>query len=256
MRFLRKIKSIRRPIINCWTWLGYFHAILKNYDIRKLDIKANMPPIGSLEEQMKLEMLRTQAEVLDVLADVMDKYALPKEAWIEIVFKKYLHLPDEIVNIFITALPAEAEPVPVESLEPRRPAPASYRLIREIEECARAKGATYLFLRLREQAKLVPYVDRVKDLRVKTISEGIAHPEIKPWDIIVSSYGKHPFELRRMESPDRRSSRSVVSLSQPINEGVPHRLNCAEASPEAKPSTNANGGGNGEPAYRKYIHFP
>src|SRR5208283_4758030 len=29
MRFLRKIKSIRSPIINCYTWLGYFHAVLK-----------------------------------------------------------------------------------------------------------------------------------------------------------------------------------------------------------------------------------
>jgi hypothetical protein len=263
MRFLRKIKSIRRPIINCWTWLGYFHAILKGYDIRKLDIKANMPPIGSLEEQMKMEMLRTQAEVLDVLADVMDKYALPKEAWIEIVFKKYLHLPDEIVNIFITALPAEAEPVPVESLEPRRPAPASYKLIREIEECARAKGATHLFLQLRERAKLIPYISKVRDLRVKAIREDICHPGIKAWDIIVSSYGRHPFELRRTESPDRRSNRSVVAFKQSINEGIPHRLTYAEPAPAPvvrgdNDGGKANGNGNGsekEPAYRKYVHF-
>jgi hypothetical protein len=109
MRFLRKIKSIRRPIIQCYEWLGYFHAVLRGKNADELDIKVQMPPIGGLEDQMKMEMLRMQAETLDILADVMDKYNLPKEAWVETIFKRYMHLPDEVVNVFITALPAEIE---------------------------------------------------------------------------------------------------------------------------------------------------
>jgi hypothetical protein len=89
--------------------LGYFHLLLKGYDISKIELKAHMPPIGSLEDQMKLEMLDKQADILTKLGDVMDKYALPREAWIDLVFKKYMHLPAEIVDVFLTALPKEAE---------------------------------------------------------------------------------------------------------------------------------------------------
>ena len=111
MRFLRKIKSIRHPITQSYTWLGYFHLMLKGYDISQLELKACMPPIGSLEDQMKLDLLAQQAQVLDQLADIMPKFGLPREAWIDVVFKKYMHLPDDVVDAFLTALPPEAEPV-------------------------------------------------------------------------------------------------------------------------------------------------
>lgn len=205
MRFLRKIKSIRRPMINCYTWLAYFHCVLKGKDIRQLDIKANMPPIGSLEDQMKLEMLKQQAEVLDILADVMDKYSLPKEAWIEIVFKKYLHLPDEIVNIFITALPGEMEPVPVESLQQRSKAPYSYRLIRQIEEAV--KDNPVLGAKLQELKHCV-YADDPRAISEAKLAKAkrdvmaetmFKMPSLQDLDLIVSSYGRSPFELKRAQ---------------------------------------------------------
>lgn len=119
IRFLRKAKSIRKPIINSYQWLGYFHALLKGYDIRTLNIQARMPDIGGLEDQMKLDLLKTQGEILSLLGDVMTQYNLPKEAWVELIFKKYLHLPDDVVNIFITALPSEKEPAGAMESAPR-----------------------------------------------------------------------------------------------------------------------------------------
>lgn len=132
IRFLRKVKSIRRPIMNAYTWLAYFHAVLKGKNIEELDIRAKMSEIGGLEEQMKVELLERQTAVLAQLGEVMEIYNLPKEAWVEVIFKRYMHLPEEVVNVFITSLPNEQQPE-MESRK-RKPAPYSYKLIREIEE--------------------------------------------------------------------------------------------------------------------------
>ena len=205
MRFLRKIKGIRRPIINAYTWLGYFHAVLMGKDIRELDIKAMMPPIGSLEDQMKLEMLRQQAEVLDILADVMAKYNLPREAWVETVFKRYMRLPDDVVNLFITALPNEIEEPAMESLQ-KRPAPYSYRILREIEDKVRQNGdAVRLIEELRESMDEKPGPGRARFKR-KTFEDQFTKKgmnmkgALTDFDLIVSSYGRHPMELRRTET--------------------------------------------------------
>jgi len=234
MRFLRKIKSIRRPIINGYTWLGYFHAVLKGKDIRELDIKAMMPPIGSLEDQMKLEMLRQQAEVLDLLADVMAKYNLPREAWVETVFKRYMRLPDEVVNMFITALPSEIEEPALESLQ-KRPAPYSYRILREIEDKVRqAPELVKLVEELRQGLKGEPAAGRSR-LHRKVFEDqfsvkGMAmKKQIGDWDMIVSSYGRHPMELKRQAETDRNTPGSLNRLDE---------------------SSGNNGGG--EAAYRQF----
>jgi hypothetical protein len=110
IRFLRKVRSIRKPILSQYTWLGNFHAILKGKtNLDSLNIQAKMADIGGLEDQMKLELLSTQADILGKLADVMTAYNLPKEAWVELIFKRYLRLPDNVVNVFMTALPAPSE---------------------------------------------------------------------------------------------------------------------------------------------------
>lgn len=215
MRFLRKIKSIRRPIINCYTWLGYFHAVLKGKDIRQLDIKANMPPIGSLEDQMKMEMLKQQAEVLEILADVMEKYALPKEAWIEIVFKKYLHLPDEIVNIFITALPGEMDAMPVESQQRKTKAPYTFRLIRQIEEAVKSNPQLAAQVALLKETAYFDDSRRVseavfaKHKRDHLRENMFKVPSLQDLDLIVSSYGRSPFELKKM-TDQKASGRFMI----------------------------------------------
>ena len=196
IRFLRKIKSIRRPLIDTYTWLGYFHAALKRKDIRQLEIKAVMPQIAGLEEQMKMELLKMQAEVLDVLADVMEKYNLPKEAWVETIFKRYMHLPDEVVNVFLTSLPGEIEQQQQESKRGKNPAPYTHRLIREIEEkLGSTKGASQLC----EQLRSTIYGEQpraVRTSRKRSMAEVFSTPKMQENDILISSFGKHPFELR------------------------------------------------------------
>lgn len=203
MRFLRKIKSIRRPIINGYTWLAYFHAVLRGKDIRQLDIKAMMPPIGSLEDQMKMEMLRQQAEVMDLLADVMDKYQLPKEAWIETIFKRYMHLPDDVVNVFITALPPQIEEPAFESKQ-KQPAPYTYKLLRQIE--AKVSHVPEM-KKLMEELKLGisgVYTDGARSRQHRKLYEdafrkGGMMPKLHGFELIISSYGRNPFELKRVE---------------------------------------------------------
>lgn len=132
IRFMRKAKSIRRPIIDAYTWLAYFHMILKKKDIRDLNIVAKMPDIGGLEDQMRLDLAKMQAEVLSLLAQVMEQYNLPKEAWVELIFKRYLHLPDEAIDIFLTSLPAPQPPPGAELASARIAPPAPEKLILEI----------------------------------------------------------------------------------------------------------------------------
>jgi Bacteriophage T4-like portal protein (Gp20) len=198
IRFLRKIKSIRRPITSTYQWMGYFHAVLKGKNVEELDIKAMMSPIGSLEEQMKMEMLSMQADVLAKLGDVMEQYNLPKEAWIETVFKRYMHLPDEVVNVFLTALPDQVEQGQEESYK-RRPAPATYKLLRQIDEAVKkVPGAGKVLHELKQlvRTERIP----VSPPKKWTKREVLMRPPLQEDDVIISSFGKHPFDLKRSAS--------------------------------------------------------
>jgi hypothetical protein len=195
MRFLRKIKTVRQPIINGYTWLAYFHAALKEYNLDNLDIKAKMSPIGLLEEQMKLELLSAQADVLDKLGDIMQKYNLPREAWVETIFKRYLHMPDDVVHTFLAALPPE-----VQQESSRKPAPSSFKLLKEVAD----KLAGNLdALKAVNRLKAVLYGDedllaKAEDRRIpryRNIREVLEQPALKKDDIVVSSYGEDPFKF-------------------------------------------------------------
>jgi len=240
IRFLRKIKSIRRPIINTYQWLAYFHAVLKGKNIEQLDIKAMMPPIGSLEEQMKLEMLQSQAEVLDILADVMDKYRLPKEAWIETIFKRYMHLPDDVVNVFITALPGEIDQQQQES---QKPAPFEHRLIREIDEALSNPVAAAKLKRLRETVyRRAPSM--INGQRKIKMHEVLEPQKFKELDIVVSSFGKHPFELKRSVNEGNKPKHVGGVLTQQLHEGLGKKFDDSEQPAPAKEP---------EPYYRRWV---
>lgn len=269
MRFLRKIKSIRQPIINTYTWLGYFHAVLKGKDIRELDIRAMMPPIGSLEDQMNLEMLRQKAEVLDLLADVMQKYNLPREAWVETIFKRYMHLPDDVVTMFITALPNDMEEPAMESLQ-KKPAPYTFRLIRELEDKIRQNpDAVRLVEQLKKnvsgdgstsksRAQRVMYEDQLS-VRGMNVRHGI-----NDYDLIFSSYGQNPLRLRRAADPETGMNKAEAQRTS-VQVGTLQHLNESEKSYQEHlagdvPKTaaepimeSATASSDGIPAYRKFL---
>jgi hypothetical protein len=209
-----------------------------------------------------MEMLRMQAEVMDILADVMDKYALPKEAWVETIFKRYMHLPDDVVNVFITALPAQMDDQnQQESL--KKPAPRAYKLIREVEEALdKSPGSRRLIAQLKDAHRIH---ESVKGRRHKVTMESImGRPNTKENDLIISSFGKHPFELKRPtmeqqalhESAKGKSKISFtmnertaqVSTARFADDPVPYG-----APPHPSQPTPIAEGSTAEPAYRKWI---
>jgi hypothetical protein len=254
MRFLRKIKSIRRPIIQQYEWLGYFHAILKGKKTEQLDIKAMMPPIGSLEDQMKMEMLQKQSEVLDMLADVMDKYSLPKEAWVETIFKRYMHLPDDVVNVFITALPGELDNAQQqdESLRvPRKSPPYTYKLIREIDaRISGTPGGKKLVEDLRASMDLVQNVEKRKQRQ--TMETIMGQPKCKENDLIISSFGRHPFELKR--PTDAKSEAHFQMRQRPIQESIRFADDPETKKPAPAPVTESAEAPVEDKAYRRWIN--
>jgi len=206
IRFLRKIKSIRRPITASYQWLAYFHAVLKGKNVEELDIKAMMPPIGSLEEQMKMEMLSMQADVMAKLGDVMEQYNLPKEAWIETVFKRYMHLPDEVVNVFLTALPKEVDQEQEESLQ-RKPAPTTAKLLNQIHDSIKnMPGGLESMRQLREIVSGDRTAAQEPKPRKWTRQEVLTRAPMQENDVVVSSFGRHPFSFRRPKNSVKESA--------------------------------------------------
>lgn len=258
IRFLRKIKSIRKPIVAGYQWLGYMHALLKGkHDLKQLDIKAMMPPIGSLEDQMKMEMLKSQAEVLDILADVMEKYQLPKEAWVETVFKRYMHLPDEVVNVFMTALPEES-PAMAESRKNRKAGPSQTKLMEEVRT---RLGSTKEGQRLVNQLHEVIQSEdpaRIKRITRKWTNEDVMHPpQIKNNDVVVSSFGKNPLlkpgPITEEKGQPRRTIITYISESRKgfdADEG--HSAPAAAPVQESAPASNGNAPKPSPPAYRRW----
>jgi hypothetical protein len=205
IRFLRKIKSIRRPVLVGYTWLAYFHCLLKGYDVSKLDIECKMSPVGSLEDQMKIELLKTQAEVLDMLADIMPKYGLPKEAWIDVVFKEYLHLPEEVINTFLTSLPAEAQP---QDESQHKPSPKQKLLV---EELARRFGPDKWQLTKDIHSILDGHTPKDTTYkRYKNVDQILRPPKIMESDAIVSGYGQIDPTQDFNTTSDKKDGKSVT----------------------------------------------
>lgn len=111
MRFLRKVKSVRRPLIDAYTWLAYFHILLQGDNPENYDIEARMSDVGSLEDQMRLELLTAQIDLLGKVTESFKTLNVPDHVIVELLFKRYMHLPDDFVNAVIVSLPAEKQPM-------------------------------------------------------------------------------------------------------------------------------------------------
>jgi hypothetical protein len=107
MRFLRKVKSIRRPIIDAYTWLAYFHLLLTGKNPAEYNVEARMADVGSLEDQMRLELLTAQVDLVGKVTESFKALSVPDHVIVELLFKRYMRLPDDFVNAVVTALPPE-----------------------------------------------------------------------------------------------------------------------------------------------------
>ena len=212
IRFLRKVKAIRRPVINAYTWLAYFHAILLGKKPEDLEIRARMSEIGGLEEQMKMELLERQAGILDMLGNVMTTYGLPREAWIEVIFSKYMHLPQEVVNVFLTSLPAETAQPGMESIK-RKPTPSQAKIIQEIS--AKLGPNTKVVRELQDMVSQ-NFGSKVRvPKRFRNISEVLKFPKLVAGDAVLSTNAT-PWVIKDAVS----GAQSRSTSSQPLQEGV------------------------------------
>jgi len=257
MRFLRKIKTIRRPIVNGYTWLGYFHAVLKGKQLDDLEIRAKMAPIGSLEDQMKLELLSAQADVLDKLGDIMQKYSLPREAWIDTIFKRYLHLPDDVVNVFLAALPAESQQQESRSI-------STFKVLKEVtDRLSHDPNAAASVSRLKRtlygDADLLSASEDKRIPRFKTNADVFEAPSFKDYDLIVSSYGKDPFQFRMPAASC--GTTTYFTMPQRIQEGSapvkisPDQVGTVALIKEGKSEVKTESAQTAQnrPAYWKYV---
>ena len=217
MKFQRKIKSIRRPIIHAYEWLAYFHVILKhpNFDLSELQINCKMPPITVLEDQLKLEMLEKQADVLDKLAGVMERFSLPRSLWIEIVFKKYMSLPDDIVDVFMTELPPESAPAQ-ENLTRKNP---SIKRIMEDVVATLGKDKSNI------QANLFSLMDgRIPKKRkyiYRTKQDVMKKHCMAEGDVVVSGYGQLELNEHVSSESHKVSSSGKVNVDMGANTPAP-----------------------------------
>ena len=254
IRFLRKIKSIRKPIVAQYQWLGYFHAVLKGKDVSQLEIKAMMPQIGSLEEQLKLEMLGIQADVLSKLGDVMEQYSLPKEAWIDTVFKRYMHLPDEVVSVFMTALPSEIDQGKDGKDESKKGAPSTRKLIEEIHrKIENTAGAGEAIKMLKE----VIYKEKLSEpLKQRWSVERVLNKgRVNENDVVISSYGRHPFELKRKGVNESKGSEGEATavIQRKVDASLGKKWDDDGANAPATPVTESAPTTGQLDAYRRWL---
>jgi hypothetical protein len=165
-----------------------------------------------------------------------------------------MHLPDEIVSVFMTALPSEIEQEQEKTESKiKRAAPSTLKLINEIhEKISQTPGAGDAIKMLREVVYKEKLLDRpfTKWTRERVLERS----PMKENDVVISSYGKHPFELKRRgvsESKTTEGSQTGV-LQAKVDAG----RGGWDDDHATKPLSESNGGageGTGPSPYRKWM---
>ena len=147
-----------------------------------------------------------------------------------------------MVNVFITALPGEIEQQQQES---RKPAPMEYKLLREIDEKFSNPAGAQKLRMLREvvyrhlPAQVKPYKARLNEI--------LDVPSLKPLDVVISSFGKHPFELKRSANESGSPKHVGGVMTRALQESKPMKF---DGDNNTVSSENAS---TSEPYYRKWI---
>jgi hypothetical protein len=151
---------------------------------------------------------------------------------------------------------------PTRACAPGSPPPHTYKLIREVEAALdKSPGSRLLISQLKEAHKINESVQsRRRSVKMESI---IGRADTKENDLIISSFGKHPFELKRPTESQQALHESVKGKSKisftmnertaqtstakfaddPVTEGSPPHPS------QPTPITEADG-----LAYRKWIN--
>jgi hypothetical protein len=137
---------------------------------------------------------------------------------------------------------------------PKRKAPPyTYKLIREIDQrISGTPGGKQLVEDLRRNMELVQNVERRRQRM--TMESVMGRPKMKEKDLIISSFGKHPFELKRPSQDaakyqmEKRAMESVAKFDDDPEASAPP----TQTTP-ASPLNESQDQPPTDPAYRKWM---
>lgn len=108
IRFARMIRVLRRPIIYGFWQLACIHLALQGKDPKSYNIKVRMSKISALEEEVNAATLESQMAVARDLVSICKDLEVPNREVMELVFKEYLHVPRQFIDVVKLAMSASA----------------------------------------------------------------------------------------------------------------------------------------------------
>lgn len=99
IRFARMIRVLRKPIVQGFKRLAELHLAFKGLDPFEHTIEVEMSRISSIEEEMNAATMESQVKLADELTRLCQSLTIPNKEIIDLVFKNYLHVPKEFVEI-------------------------------------------------------------------------------------------------------------------------------------------------------------
>lgn len=99
IRFARMIRVLRKPFMQGMMRLAEIHLTLKGKDASKYKIQVQMSKVSSIEEEIKAATVGKQAELALSIANICQQLAIPNREIIELVFREYLKLPRDFIDI-------------------------------------------------------------------------------------------------------------------------------------------------------------
>jgi hypothetical protein len=108
IRFARMIRVLRRPIIYGFWQLACIHLALKGKDPAQYNIKVRMSKISALEEEVNAATLESQMRMASDLTRLCKDLDIPNRATMELVFKEYLKVPRNFIDLAKLAMSASS----------------------------------------------------------------------------------------------------------------------------------------------------
>jgi hypothetical protein len=189
-----------------------------------------------------------------MLGDVMDMYQLPKEAWVDLIFKRYLHLPDDIVNLFITSLPAEQASAPMESM---KEVPSQRALMESCDRCLSTAAGRVKIFELRRLVRKFYNLHESPSLEKKASGwkreKIIWTPAsfIREKDVCMSPVIKKGDVGHAVASIER--SQEALSESGSGKVVLNHKVKLVESNNGSRVTLPTETPSSEEPAYRRYL---
>jgi hypothetical protein len=108
IRFARMIRVLRRPVIYGFWQLACIHLALKGKDPTQYNIKVRMSKISALEEEVNAATLESQMRVAADMTRLCKDLEIPNSATMELIFKEYLKVPRNFIDVAKLAMAASS----------------------------------------------------------------------------------------------------------------------------------------------------